>query len=513
MANPDSLLQFLRPEFTDLGAVSTSLRSTWGAVRMQHAHANEYYSGAIFEKRIEVENGDPTTAPLMYPVAVNVIKMLVLAMTDAFLGEHEENDSPVLFTPAASEDSSEKLKKISNFCYQVLRDSSGGTMLWEQEFDRNLYGASVMKVMPVLANKSHLRWARIPVDNFFPVFDPEDPDTLLEAYVATYLYGEQARGKYGYVGNSDDLVMRVEHWTPEKYTTKLNEQTINAYSGVNPFGVVPFVFTPRMRTLDPFGESLIGDLYSVQDELNARLADAGDALNYNMHPIRTGVNLPSAFNSKNYPLGPDCMWDMGRSMNPDMKPEIAVHQIKEPVPEALFKYVNFLYDWSRTSVFAPPIAFGEDNGGGQRSGTTLEIRLWPLLKAMRRSRSYAASSIMRAMKLSAKILDQKKFGDIPQYIIDGMNYGEVVPQFHRVLPRDQKAAVDEVVQLMSTRPSPSISLETAQSVLGRGAGELPRIMNMLDDMEAKGYWPDKVQAQPEGTSTPGGSPAKTGKGD
>ena len=76
-----------------------------------------------------------------------------------------------------------------------------------------------------------------------------------------------------------------------------------------------------------------------------------------------------------------------------------------------------------------------------------------------------------------------------------------------------KAAVDEVVQLMSTRPSPSISLETAQSVLGRGAGELPRIVNMLDELEAKGYWPDKVQSQPEGTSTPGGSPAKTGKSD
>ena len=63
-----------------------------------------------------------------------------------------------------------------------------------------------------------------------------------------------------------------------------------------------------------------------------------------------------------------------------------------------------------------------------------------------------------------------------------MQKGNIEPQYASLLPRDQGAAVDEVVKLLSTEP-PSISLETAQAILGRGSGEVARIREFLSDEE------------------------------
>ena len=51
-----------------------------------------------------------------------------------------------------------------------------------------------------------------------------------------------------------------------------------------------------------------------------------------------------------------------------------------------------------------------------------------------------------------------------------------------ILPKDHQATVDEVVKLFSTNP-PSISLETSQKILGRGVGEVDRIMEMISNDE------------------------------
>jgi hypothetical protein len=189
--------------------------------------------------------------------------------------------------------------------------------------------------------------------------------------------------------------------------------------------------------------------------------------------------MPKGFNSKNYPIAPNAFWDLGRSFGSGgANPEVGLLQAQNPVPDAAFKHIQFVYDWVRTSSFAPPIAFGEDNGGGQRSGVTLEIRLWPLLKAVRRSRSYMATGLQRAMRITGKILAQKKFTDVDKDIIPGLLEGNLTTQFHHVLPRDQAAIVDEVVKLLSTNP-PAISLESAQEALGRGMSEVTRIVTMM----------------------------------
>jgi hypothetical protein len=187
------------------------------------------------------------------------------------------------------------------------------------------------------------------------------------------------------------------------------------------------------------------------------------------------------------------MWNLGRTIGSSPPPEVGILEAKAAVQPAVFTHLEFVYDWSRFSSFMPPVVFGEDKGS-QRSGDTLEIRMWPLLRASRRSRAYLGTGFKRAARISAKILLQKKFSSMPVRPLERIEDGRIIPKFYAILPRDQQKAVDEVVKLSSTTPR-AISDLTAQEILGRSPSELDRIaeenqntklfVNPIDKVELK----------------------------
>jgi hypothetical protein len=476
---PDQIV--LTPDqIGDLSNASPYLRQTWMAARESHAKALKYYSGDIFRELVETEQGQKGS-PLLYPIGVNLVKMLTLTMADAAFGEWEEGGPIILFEPnnlTGGENSIDRQAAV--YLAQVLDDSNAQSMLWELDFDRNLYGAAVMRITTTFPLRSHVRWVHVPIDGFYPVFDPEDPDVIIECWYVSQISPEQAKQRYGIEAEGKSYLVKVEHWTQFLHETTVDGRRIDGSSGINPYAVVPFVYIPRMRTTDWWGESLAGDIYAPQDELNMRLADVSDALNYHMHPIFYGSNLPKNFNATNFPIAPWAFWDFGRTMG-NNKPEVAILETEHAVSPQAFEYVKFLYDWTRTSSFAPPIAFGEDDGGGQRSGATLEIRLWPLLKALRRSRAYMTTGIKRAMHITGRMLAQKKFSDLDSGIAKVLYDRALAVGYHRILPRERSSVVDEVVKLSELTP-PQISMETAQAMLGRGLPEVSRIIKGLEQL-------------------------------
>lgn len=446
---------------------------------MRLQRCDYYYTGAVLQEKVDVELTNDQDVPLLFPVGLNVVKLLCLAQADTIFGEWEE--LPVHFGVRQDDEIDDADLAAINLAHSILENSDAGTLLWEHELDRNVYGGGVIKISPTLARYPYIQWSRVPRDGFYPVWNPEDLNDLLECYVQVNMTAEQAKERYGY--NTDkDVVSRVEHWTKFRYTNHLDGMLISDLSGVNPWGIVPFIYTPRLRFNNWFGESLAEDIIPIQDELNMRVADIGDAINYNAHPTRWGLNLPRDFNAGNYPLGPNSFWNLGRSLGSSPEPKVGLLEVSAAVQPGVFNFLNFVYDWARTSSFAPPIAFGEDDGGGQRSGITLEIRMWPLLKAVRRSRSYLAASLRRAMHISGLMLRQKEYPGIPARATKELVDGSILPRFYNIMPRDQQQAVDEVTKLLSTEPK-AISLETAQSVLGRGSGEVNRIIQMNETDE------------------------------
>ena len=460
-----------------MASVSHQTRNTWEGEYARAWRNQWYFDGLVFEERVADETLPQNERPLLFPVAINLVKMLCVAHADAAYGEWEER--PVSFIVRKDLEPTDADIKAIQFLHTVLDASSIQSMLWELELDRQIYGGSAFRINARPNYPERFRLYRMPKYNFYPVWDPDDPDRLLEAYTITALSQEQAKAKYGFT-TTNDYVNRVEHWTMSSYTTYIDREAVAKESGVNTYNALPFQYIPRFRQGNWYGESLTQEITQVQDEMNIRVADIGDAINYNTHPIRWGVNMPRAFNSENFPLGHNAFWDFGRSLRDMPKPEVGMLQVQNPVPQGAMDHINFLYDWSRTSSFAPPIAFGEDNGGGQRSGITLEIRMWPLIKSIRRGRSYMSVGLSRTLKTLANMMKMQMPPEVSREMIESIETGRIVPSFAHVMPRDRAALVDEIVKLLSTEPK-SISLETAQGLLGRGPAEVLRIINMLAD--------------------------------
>lgn len=471
------------PNYSDLAKVSLSTKNAWQYHQSKLQEYFYYINGDVFTEKVPVSVPNGEEAPLMYPLQMNLCKMLSVAQADSMYGEWQ--DQIVKFSTRGDEMIDETTKKAIAVVGDILRASDANSMFWEIEFTRNAFRGAPMKISPTLTYP-YIRWSMPPVESFMPIWDIEDPNKLLEVYLIYQITLEQAKSIYGYTG-SVELPYRVEHWSASVYENFLDGKKLEEYSGSNPWGIVPFLYIPRVRTTDWFGDALTQELIPVQDELNARLADIGEAINYNAHPVRWGFNLPKAFNTRNFPLDPNSLWDLGKTIGQSPRPEVGMLEAKEAVSQGVLNYVQFIYDWGRSASSTPPVAFGEDEGS-QRSGATLEIRMWSLIKSIRRSRSYLVEALSRAVQMSGVILKQKQHSDVSVRVIEKLLDGSLQPVLSEILPRDHAAIVDEVVKLRSTTPAPSISLETSQKILSRGIGEVDRI---------KGEMGDKVLFPPE----------------
>lgn len=499
------------PTWSDLGNSIKASQDTlykWSSEVNRIERYRYYYDGDVFDEKIQTERGQiDDDVPLLYPVGMNLVKMLCLSQTDAAFGEYEH--LPIQWSVRQDDEFNPSDTTAIEIMTQILINSNAETLFWELELDRNIFGGAVFKIEPTepLGTPGHIRWKKIPKQNFFPIWNPTDPDDLIEAYVVTAMTADQAKIMYNMEFNQA-VVYRVERWNKRMSENWIGDRKIDKYSIPNPYGIVPFVYIPRVRLSNWYGDALTKDVIDVQNDLNMRVADMSDAINYNAHPTRWGMNLSREFDQRNFPVGSNSMWNLGRSVNANFEPKVGILEAEHAIKPEVFEFIKFEYDWARTSVFAPPIAFGEDQGGGQRSGVTLEIRMWPLIKSIRRSRNYFTTGLSRAMKITAAILKQKQFKDIPVKAIKAIEDGRVIPVYYPILPQEQPKLVDEIVKLRSLDP-PGISLETSQKVLGRGIGEVERIKDELDDEklnpEPEPVWgtaPGDVaqkQDQPEGT--------------
>jgi len=466
------------PDWSDMGDVSPETRQSWLTEISLRSERKNYYTGKVFEEKVPLDQGLEEEHPELYPVGVNLVKMLCMAQADSEFGEWD--DMVVSFEPSSDDKVAKADKSASSIANEILRNSDANVTLWEISLDRQIYGGGALKIAPDIANPGWVKWSRVPLDTFFPIWDPENPDRLLEVWIVYRMTKEQARLKYGYdKDTSKEWILRIDQYTEQKFDSKLEGINLDGFPKKNPWGFVPFEYIPRVRSTHWWGDSLTEDVTRVQDELNLRLADLGEAVNYNAHPTRWGINLPRAFNSDNYPVGSNVLWDLGKHFKDQPPPTVGILEANNPIPRGTFDYIKFLYDWGRTSVMAPPIVFGEEEGG-QRSGVTLEIRMWPMIKSIRRSRSYYGKGIKSAMSKSALILKQKGLGS--EYAVERLIKKELDPVFAGIMPRDQAKVVDEVVKRMATLP-PSISLETAVKKLGDGTSEVDRIIAMLEQDE------------------------------
>jgi hypothetical protein len=472
------------PAWSDLGAeLAEDVTETWDNMLMRLMTYHRYYSGEVFldygteDRSTNEQDSDP-----LFPAGINLAKIMCMAHADALMGEWQE--TPIQFNTRHNETPDEDQKKAISLVQAILENSSAGPLFWELDIDRNIFGAAAFRVEFKPGQWPFVKWKRIQRDAFFPIWNPEDPDELLECYVVTRMNRVQAKSLFmlsdrdmdNYL--SREIVYHTIHWTRYQHASWLDQRSLLPYQP-NPYHVVPFVLIPRLRTTSYWGDSLVEDIMAIQDELNMRAGDVSDIIDYNASPVKWGRDLPRAFEVNNFPLSANALWDLGRSHG-DFKPEVGILEADANLLPSAKDHMELLHEMARLVSGTPAIAYGSDQGGGQRSADTLEIRLRPFVASIRRSRSYFYVGMKQALFITQKILKQKGLTDMPRRAVEKLT--TLSPTFAPVLPRDRNALVDEIVKLSSVRP-PQISMQTSQELLGRGQGEVARIEEMLYDEE------------------------------
>ena len=144
------------PDFSDFGDVSNDTRMFWESEFSLREKYARYFDGAVFKETIDLEQPVDGEEVLMYPVGLNLVKMLCLAHADGLFGEWK--DQIVSFEAKRDDVTDDAALNAIEILNNIVLNSNGNSVLWEAALDREIYGGAVFKVAPVLIWK---RWRQM----------------------------------------------------------------------------------------------------------------------------------------------------------------------------------------------------------------------------------------------------------------------------------------------------------------------------------------------------------------
>jgi len=436
---------------------------------------------------VEDDNGR-----LLYPLRINYFSFLANLHADlmwGYAGGDEDNAIRLLTRPRllsrAPANWSERAAFLNEITEAVYTDNSASLLFREASVLYHVFGGHVFRV--------GFEDIRVTIDSiaanyFFPVWHPRRYSELLAVVVAYRISKEQAKMTYG-VETKADYANYSELWTQESYTIRVDETIIAR--GPNPFvhpvtgkGVIPFVYIPRLRAGSFWGRSLISNIIGLVQELNARAADAGDAIDDISHRKIWARNLrgQQVPNLGEVPNGE--IINLGDAV-PGMEqaqPEIGVLEGAE-LPNDAMNILEFLQDLIREQSYTARVVLGIDEGS-QRSALTLALRALPtvaIINAYRTAWNYGFMTLNNLIRLvlyhipGPFDLRTGQFKSAYDILPDDFNYVTTF-QWLPILPRDREALVQEVVALHG------MGLRSRRLALEK-LGDVPNIEEELRELE------------------------------
>jgi hypothetical protein len=445
------------------------VQQEWSSQMTRYESAMEYFHGLIFNKRV---NPKDFNSALAYPLKVNLVKTMCLTQAAALWGQWEDSlvsltCQPIGETAVAKQRADQALSVIQ----ETWDASHFESKLLESGLSAQVYGGSFFRAVIDPTMPHGIRMDKLMPYNVFVRWHPLIVDRILEAYIVIPIDKDEAQLTYGIKLNGPEETVYIEHWTESTYDTSVGDTKLEMGTGINPWGFVPIEYVPRLRLEGFYGLPLVEDLTGLQDELNSRLADIGDNINNASHPIRWIVNYRGD-PDKDFAMGADALWNLGHSIGGQDEPKVGVLPA-QPEPASSFNFINFMMDMTRYSSFTSPVAFGQDEGS-QRSGVTLELRLWPMLQQAKTTRVYYRAALD---SLHRKILKMARFRN--ESIYDARLLDQrVMPDFAQLVPRDRQILIDEVTRRAE---QDLISPEEAVNAFGARVGTEKEEVDRIKD--------------------------------
>jgi len=456
----------------------------------------------------------------IYPLRINPILGTVLKHAYILFGETQDDGRPLVVPKLIPAKDSEKemAEEGEERLNHLWWENNGRSLLMESGIMSQIYGGVVLKATYVpWEGIEYGGWRSLPVriervnpKNFVGVPDGSDLYRLNDAWIVKRIYKSEAK-KWGYTGE-DEVVWRVEYWNQETYKILIDGKvavrkvgnTVMPLGGVNPFGFVPMVYIPHIRTGDFHGINTFDHLKGLVRELNLRFGDYGDAVNDDAHSYVAYRNVQGTPQVKRIADGLPAI-DLGStSQISGNEPEPDMFEIKKQrASSAMEDLVSEIYKQYRRDSNVPAVAEGEDEGS-QRSGLTLAIRFWPLTSHVSQERTFWSDGLDVFQSYLLKILAIKKLGDITTK----HSLMRIKQKWSPLLPRDREVDVQEWVQRAAAGIAPiEVLMEAAGDIedIEEAKKSILEWMEEIKKLEQK-YAPQPMMGNSSSSSSSGNKP-------
>jgi hypothetical protein len=475
-----------------------------GMSRLQrYREAWQYYTGEVLSE------GD-----YVQPLQINYVEATCEAHASYLWGQWEPQDRLVAWTvkpKSNKKGDKDDRAKIADWIdelfvgYEDLFFSSG--------LNQSIYGSCVLRprwdpvtdaVIPesVLPEHFHCRWSA------------HDINDILDVIISYPIDREEAMNLYDVSGDPSyaaavqgfaaKYAIYWEHWTRDKHQIWIDNKMV--LDEPNPLalfdengdvltpGHIPFVHVPNVRAGGEFyGQSDIEAVLRLQDELNRKMADEGDIINYAAHPI---IQVKNYFGKVDrLPVGPDSIWDMGREGEASYlsggKPPVDIEAYVD-------KLLYIFQDLSRM----PAAAFGRSETA-QASALALAMEMMPVTQRVGWKRLHWRQGLIQYVHMAARVAESK--GILPFALKDLFRY-QLIPVFAPILPKDRSAQVSENVSLVSAGLR---TIARALEDMGEkdAAAEATRIIQELEQKVKMGIMGKPLELNGKnGQKNSGGSP-------
>lgn len=287
-----------------------------------------------------------------------------------------------------------------------------------------------------------------PVQEVFPLPDPEDPDTLLKVHFCSFWDNDKTIWKQSWEMRDGECFL-----TEGLYDAKLNPLKMLFDAEPTFLDFIPIILIPNEKiTGNIFGTSMLKDLIPLFDQYNRLMSDATDALRFNMFAITVMLNA-APDSEKKLRVEPHAIWNVQGDESIEVKKLEAAFQYSGALAEMLQRMDNVMH----LIADVPDITPDNIKGFGLVSGVALKLLYSNLVSATQQSWRVWKSRLMQMNEYIFRMLQAYEghknfyYKDLDLSVIDSYTT-RIIP--HLPLPENEMEKVNiEVTKLASSLQS------------------------------------------------------------
>jgi hypothetical protein len=375
-----------------------------------------FYTGTQWQKRPR-----PGERHLTFNYARTVIQKVTSYLMSGMTTLVEPSDS--------SPESAQRARDAQEALRQVYEAGQLESLDFETELDTAILGDGAYKVTwDALRERVHV--SAPDVQGLFAWWIGDDPSRVWRIASRYQLSNEEAAMLYGVETPKRQAVTVVEAWTDDIFQLWVENSLVQERP--NPYGFIPFVAFPNLRTPKAFwGESDLPPLMEPAWELNRALSQLSMIVELSGNPIAV---LEGVERAEDIAVQPGAVWELPERARAYLLDLLQGGGVRLHIDfiELIYRAIHDLSETPRTSFGDNPRAL---------SGVALEMEMHPLLQRVRRKRLARTAAYKQRNEMILRVLEERtgvQYLPVRQQIM----WGPVLPQDRGRLVRDEQLLVN-----------------------------------------------------------------------